>query len=269
MQRKLILSIFTLMISGAILVSCTLPFGQPTQDPAAFYTQAASTIIAELTFSAVDTVVAQKTQEAMASPTPTLTETPEPTATPEATYTPTETVVWPTKTPVPAPCNALEFVADITIDDGESMSPNEGFNKVWRLRNVGTCTWTTDYDLVFVDGDQMDGDKSVSLTNNVSPGRTIDVSVYLTAPSKKGTYTGYWMLRSSGGSYFGWGANRDNAFYVKINVKSSVQAAVMTLHSTLRMISAWRIGRTKVTTCHVPETLNQRMAGRSRSNTRG
>lgn len=225
MQKKWIFSIITLMVAATSLVGCTLPLGQPTRDPGAFYTQAASTIIAELTYAVVDTAVAQATQDALASPTPTLTNTPEPTATPEATSTPTATDVPPTNTPVPIPCNALEFVSDITIDDGEVMSPNEGFNKVWRLRNIGTCTWTTDYELVFVDGNQMDGDKSISLTNNVSPGRTIDVSVYLTAPSKKGTYTGYWMLRSSGGSYFGWGANRDNAFYVKINVKSSSQSS--------------------------------------------
>ena len=202
------------------LTGCNLPMNSVNSDPSGFYTQAASTIIAEMTYSVVETYVAEKTQEALATSTPADTATPTVTDTPTAAPTATNTPIPPTSTPIPVPCNALQFVEDITVEDGEIMSPNEGFYKTWRLKNIGTCTWTTDYDLVFVDGDQMDADKVTSLPNNVSPGRTIDVSVYLTAPSTKGTYTGYFMLRSSGGSYFGWGPNGENAFYVSINVKT-------------------------------------------------
>lgn len=221
MPKKFVTTAVVWTVLAMILAGCNMPNGSASTDPGAFYTQAASTIIAEITYAKVETEVAQKTQEALVSPTPTLTSTPMATATPTVEPTATDKPKPPTDTPEPTPCNALQFISDITIEDGEIMSPNEDFHKVWRIQNVGTCTWTSDYDLVFVDGDQMSGDKVVSLTNNVSPGRSIDVGVYLTAPSRKGTYTGYWMLRSSGGSYFGWGADADQAFYVTINVKTS------------------------------------------------
>jgi hypothetical protein len=221
MPNKKIFTAVVTTVLLAMLAGCNLPFNRQAADPGLFYTQAASTIMAEMTYSVVETMVQQKTEEAKATSTPTATATPAATNTPTETPEPTDTPIPPTKTPVPIPCNALEFVADITIDDGETMAPNEDFEKIWRLRNIGTCTWTSDYDLVYVDGDQMDGDKAIPLPNKVSPGNSIDVAVDLTAPSARGTYTGYWMLRSSGGSYFGWGPNGDNAFYVKINVDKS------------------------------------------------
>jgi hypothetical protein len=213
-----------ILVLAVVLAGCNLPSSGTKADPRIYYTQAAETMIAQMTYSAVGTEVVKQTQEAAVTSTPTNTPTPEVTNTPTAKPTSTNTPIPPTNTPVPVPCNALEFVTDITVDDGETMAPNEEFEKVWRIRNVGTCTWTTDYDLVFVDGDQMQGDKSVSLPNKVSPGNSIDVGVDLVAPEKKGTYTGYWMLRSSGGSYFGWGPNVENAFYVTIKVSKSASS---------------------------------------------
>ncbi len=212
-----LITAFTIVLSG-----CNLPITQGgNANPGAYYTQAAETIVAQLTYSVIETYVAQKTQEALISPTPLPTQTPEATLTPTPNPTATNTPVPPTKTPIPVPCNAAQFIADVTIEDDEVMLPDESFYKIWRLKNVGTCTWTTDYDLVFVSGDRMDGDKEVPLTYNVAPGSTIDVAVYLTAPDEKGTYQGFWMLRSGNGSRFGFGAYADQAFWVKINVKKS------------------------------------------------
>ena len=36
-----------------------------------------------------------------------------------------------------------QFVADVTVPDGARYDPNAAFTKTWRLRNIGTCTWTT------------------------------------------------------------------------------------------------------------------------------
>lgn len=228
MQNKWITPAVLLMTVTLILSGCNLPQGNATADPRMYYTQAAETMISQMTFSAVGTEIIAQTETAAVTATPTASATPELTSTPTATLTPTETPIPPTATPVPVPCNAMQFVADITVEDGEMMAPGESFEKVWRLRNIGTCTWTTDYDLVFVDGDQMDGDKTSSLPNKVSPGNSIDVSVDLVAPTKKGSYTGYWMLRSSGGSYFGWGPNGENAFYVSIKVDKGASSSYNT-----------------------------------------
>ncbi len=42
-----------------------------------------------------------------------------------------------------------QFVADVTVPDGTRYDPGATFTKTWRLRNAGTCTWTTSYTMVF------------------------------------------------------------------------------------------------------------------------
>ncbi len=147
------------------------------------------------------------------SPLPT--NTPAPTATPLPTNTPLPTL---TPTPKPLPCNAAKFIDDVTVPDGTAFAPNTDFTKTWRLQNSGTCTWTTEYDLIYVDGSQMDGKKAVDMPRNVKPGETVDLSVVLTSPAKSGDYRGYWMLRAADGTVFGVGTDFDKAFWVVIYV---------------------------------------------------
>jgi hypothetical protein len=173
--------------------------------------------VAETSFTLQDSI------PTVVPPTPTPTPTSSPTATPLPTATPTSTPTntvtpTPTSTPIPDPCNAAEFVADVTIQDGSTFSPGAYFTKIWRLKNVGTCTWTTDYDLVFADGRQMGGNKSQALPNSVKPGESVDISIELKAPNDPGDYQGLWKLRDSGGVLFGIGDNADKSFWVSITV---------------------------------------------------
>src|SRR5687768_16536485 len=80
-----------------------------------------------------------------------------------------------------AGCDAALFIADVTVPDGSAYSPNASFTKTWRLKNTGTCTWTTAYKLVFVSGAQMGGPGEVNLPAAVAPNTTVDLSVNLTA----------------------------------------------------------------------------------------
>ena len=143
---------------------------------------------------------------------------------------PTQTSVSATATPLPPPstplptatavsyCDWVIFVRDVTIPDGTEFAPGETFTKTWRLKNRGTCTWTADYMLVFTSGDSMGSTTSVRLPGNVAPGQSVDVSVTLTAPARRGDYVGYWMLRNPSGLLFGYGEKANQAFYVDINV---------------------------------------------------
>jgi hypothetical protein len=131
---------------------------------------------------------------------------------------PTPTLIPPTPTPVPVPCNAISFQADLTIQDGTVFAPNADFIKTWRVKNIGSCSWNTDYDLVFVEGDQMDAAKAITLPENIRPGERLDISVTLTSPSKRGEYRGYWMLRSGDGEWFGYGKAANKPFWVDIEV---------------------------------------------------
>jgi hypothetical protein len=203
----------------------------PTQAPDLLYTQAAETIVAQLTLQAGETAVAQLTQVAI-QPTPTNTATAVP---PTATLEPTPTTIPPTATPIPPtntpapptatpqPCNLAGFVSDVTVKDGTQFEPSQSFTKTWRLKNVGTCTWQKTYDIVFVRGNRMDGPTVADLDVVVKPGETVDISLKLRAPSEIGKHTGYWQLRDNNGVVFGLGSAGEKPFWVTIEVIPSRQ----------------------------------------------
>ena len=96
--------------------------------------------------------------------------------------------------------------------DGTGMNQGAGFRKTWRVKNTGTCTWTSDYSFVFVSGDQMSG-QNIYVPANVAPGQTVDLSVDLIAPNGEGTYRGYWQMRTPYGYNFG------ETIWVKVRVR--------------------------------------------------
>jgi hypothetical protein len=140
-------------------------------------------------------------------------ETPaSPTSQPAATIAPSATIK-------PKPCNAAMFIADITYEDNTIVNPGEPFTKTWRLENVGTCTWTSSYRLVYDHGDKMGAANSVQLTNSpIAPGMTVDASIELIAPDDGGTYQGYFLLRSGDGQVFGINSSAIDPFWVLIKV---------------------------------------------------
>jgi hypothetical protein len=244
MRIKLFYLILIGALCGLALAGCNglIPVGPETDDTSALYTQAAETVIAKLTLEAGQSAIAKLTEIASgedstpptASPTTPVdspvpatatatafpTDTPQPTATlpPTATPLPTSTPIPPTATPTPLPCDWASFVRDVQIGDGNIIKGGTTFTKIWRLQNIGSCTWTRDYSLVFVSGTQMDAPNRVWLDTQVRPGETVDVSVQLKAPLQAGDYIGYWQLRNANGVNFGIGSNAQQVFWVKIRV---------------------------------------------------
>lgn len=187
-----------------------------------------STVSAVLTQQAFETLVAQATQ--FANPAATATPLILPSATAQVAQAtalpPTATVFAPTNTaqptatasPIPVPCNRAEFVKDVTVPDGSDYASGQKFTKTWRLKNSGTCTWTKEYDVVFTDGSALNAPASVALSGDVRPGETVDLSVEMVAPSKAGSYKGYWMLRDAQDRKFGLSDTAGKAFWVSIDV---------------------------------------------------
>ena len=164
-----------------------------------------------LNTQAAETIEYMLTQPADVTPVPTQTqELILPTTTPSPTASPTQ----PSSSQ--SICDWVAFVKDVSIPDGTVLSPGSSFVKTWRLKNKGTCTWTSAYTLIFASGHQMSGPISMSLPGNVNPGETIDVSVNLIAPGTEGQYIGYWMLRNASGVSFGYGDQANKAFFVDI-----------------------------------------------------
>ncbi len=199
-KRHVTLIMALLTLVGLALGACNFPGPQPAQD--VFATAAAQTVAAQLTLQAL-------TSPPVPTPVP-------PTSTPVPTPAPSATPAPPTATP--GCSDKAQFVSDITISDGTNLAPGAGFVKTWRLKNAGTCTWTTAYALVFVSGNIMNGPTSQPLLGSVAPGSNVDISVNLKAPTSNGSYKANWELRNATGALFGIGAGADQAFWVLIVV---------------------------------------------------
>lgn len=121
--------------------------------------------------------------------------------------------------------NSIEFVEDLSIPDDTVFPPGQEFEKGWRLRNNGTCPWTTDYSLTFVGGDEIPGPISVTLPSPVAPGQTVDLSVTFTAPEESGTYRSNWQISDAAGEPFGINGFIGDAFWLQIVVEEGAEAA--------------------------------------------
>ena len=119
-----------------------------------------------------------------------------------------------------------QFIADVTVPDGTRFDPGATFKKTWRLKNIGTCTWTTSYSLVFDSGEKMGAASSIAFPASVGPGQTVDLTVDMTAPNAAGHYIGYWKFKNAAGVLFGIGINANKSWWVEINVTGSPQGSV-------------------------------------------
>lgn len=121
-----------------------------------------------------------------------------------------------------AGCYWAQFIADVTVPDGTNFAPSATFQKVWRIKNIGSCVWNAnDVSLIFESGERMGAPTSSTLTTTVSPGQTVDITVNMTAPASAGHYFGYYKFNSASGGMFGIGSTANKAFWVEIYVGSS------------------------------------------------
>lgn len=213
-MKKISFSLTLILI--IVLVGCNLPGAQSTPtSPGEAFTQTAETVASELTQVSL-----------LASPTP---NEPTETATPIYTNTPVPTdtlAITPTYTPIP--CNLASFVTDVTYPDNTHVAPNQAVIKTWRIRNVGRCSWNSNYLLIFDHGDGLGvtpGYTQPLTSSVVNPGQIVDLTVNLTAPSANGTYTGFWRMRDSGGVLFGI-TPAGGTFLVKIIVVATTSVTL-------------------------------------------
>jgi hypothetical protein len=207
MKKRLLILATTVLLLAQIACGAIAPTGTP---------DVAATLNALSTLAA-QTVAAVATQSAFTPTASAIVVTATPSAVPSAL--PTFTILTSTPASVPVSyCDAAAFVKDVTFPDGAEISRGASFTKIWRIKNVGTCTWTSAYSLIFASGDSMGGPATVALPATVAPGQSVDIAVTLKAPGQDGHYRGYWKLRNASGVLFGIGPNADTAFWVDIVV---------------------------------------------------
>jgi len=196
-------------------LACTIEIGAPPTQPDAATAVAMTLTAVALQHPATHPGLqpAQPSQAAPANPTaPPPQPTIQPSAIPPSTVPPTT---------VSVPCDRARFVKDMSFPDGAKVQAGQTFEKTWKLKNDGSCPWTSAYVLIFDHGEQMGAPAFINFTAaSIAPGKNVDVSVTLTAPSKPGAYQGFFMLKNSTGRKFGIGDNADQAFWVKIVVEA-------------------------------------------------
>jgi hypothetical protein len=203
-----------ILMAGILLGACAPAPSQADPTELALVVARTQTAIAVLNL-ATEVAAPDTVEPASTATQPALDEGATATPTIEPTLTATPTSSFP---PQPADCTNLAKFEDETIQDNTSYSVNKTFTKTWTLRNTGTCTWTPDYQLVFVSGERMGAVESAPIDQTVLPNSTITIRVDLTSPGASGTYQGDFKLRSPGGETFGLGSNADKSFWVKIRV---------------------------------------------------
>jgi len=109
----------------------------------------------------------------------------------------------PVSPPTAATCmDNATFVADITIPDETRLKPSQDFDKIWRIRNSGTCDWGLGYSWVFESGDQLGAPASIAIPP-VAVNAEIDIEIGMKAPAEEGRYAGRWRMQSPDGQFFG------------------------------------------------------------------
>jgi hypothetical protein len=132
------------------------------------------------------------TTDAAATPLPAFTQLP--TAAPAATQS------------LGDACNNSVFEGDVTIPDGTVVQGGETLQKVWKLRNTGTCTWDEGFTLVFIGGSIQNDNVSnfdFQSKDSVKGGEAIDIGIWFNAPCAQGNQEGHWRMRNDAGYYFG------------------------------------------------------------------
>jgi hypothetical protein len=190
--------LFMLVCLALIVTACT----SPAQNESLISTSVAQTLQAEPTEIPL---LPTNTPDTSLTPLSTLTQAITPTSAATLSSAPSD-----------PNCVHAELVSEYP-PDRTVFTPNTGFTKTWTIKNVGTCTWDTSYQLIFWSGEMMGGATYYNLPEFVAPGDDVSISVLLMSPATEGIYRGYWRLKTPWNAVFGVG-QYSQAFYAEIQV---------------------------------------------------
>lgn len=214
MQQKILALV---LLCGLFFSACTPSEATSTVDPNAIGTAIVSTTIAQLAGQYTQTALAMPSTDVsttiadISTLTPLSTELPptlEGITTPLAVFT--QLPAFPSPVPTSSlgdACNNSAFEGDITIPDGTILKPGEDFQKIWKIRNTGSCTWDDGFTFVYIGGSTPDLDPYnfgfKKSSDFVPSGSAANIGLNLTAPLNPGLYEGHWRMRNDQGYYFG------------------------------------------------------------------
>lgn len=187
--RRKFIGFSLLVVFALVLSACGGSSKEPTPTPVDPNLVAAQ---------AIATFAMGLTQTAFAQPTATATLTLEPTAT--NTFAP---LVTSTSAAAPtSSCYVGEFITDVTVPDGTVMAPGQAFDKIWRVKNIGTCPWLPTFTASYSYGSSQMNGVATPLGKTVNPGEQVDITVKMVAPNTAGDHNGAWFIRADNGQFF-------------------------------------------------------------------
>ena len=122
---------------------------------------------------------------------------------PTTTPVPSPESILPTGTATTGPCtNDLNFVDDVTIEDGTVVSPGSNVDKQWLVSNSGSCNWDSSYRMKLIGGDAL-GAVTEQALYPARAGTQATIRILFTAPTAPGTYQSAWQAYGPDGVAFG------------------------------------------------------------------
>jgi len=197
-----------------ITASCSSVESTPTLNPEAVYTQAAQTVQAGLT----QTAALMPTNTATVTPVPTSTATATPEVSPTTAASPANTIA-PT-IPQSSTADKASWVSQNPAD-GTVVYPGQEFTMVWTVKNIGTTTWNSNYQLRYylTDATLRFSASDIKFPREVKPGENVDLAVNMKAPATGGDYTTIWVMTNDHGVNF---------YTLTLSIKVSGAAATIT-----------------------------------------
>ncbi len=218
-------TLFVFTVATLILAACGSTNATPTPTQLsveAISTNVAATIFAGQTGTASAQPTSTSTPTATATHTATITNTPvdcqpkatatklvyiaplQPIFTAAVTTTGTPGTLVPARTSTPGAvgCNNSSLVQDVTIPNNTRLNPGESFTKTWRIKNTGTCSWSTGFKFTYAGGELFNSD-TTKIRRNVGPGTTTDFSLNMVAPNAPDKYSSSWQMADDTGKQFG------------------------------------------------------------------
>lgn len=128
-----------------------------------------------------------------------------------------------TFTPLPAPCVLAQ---DLMPAQETTRLPGESFTHLWRLRNIGSCTWWSDYAIAWSSGETYASPLTVNIGAGVSPGEVVELNVPMLAPLETGDYVGVWAFVNPQGEKVDIAANSTDLLSVRVRVQSNPTPSV-------------------------------------------
>jgi hypothetical protein len=117
------------------------------------------------------------------------------------------------------------FVEDVTIPVGTAFLPGARLEKVWRVRNSGSCAWGVGYELALREGESLGAPGSVPVPPTAA-GVPADLSITFWAPQEAGSYVAVWQLQAPDGQFFGPTLSID--IQVEVQAQESIPPAAPT-----------------------------------------